>query len=344
MKKVHMLILFLFSIIFLNGCDTTTPKVENTAKNYSIKDFYPFNSNVNYIFEGIGNEYASYGIFVDYIKNDRVQIRKNNGGTESVSVIENKDGELRLVFSRGESYYREDLTSRKNDNPEILLKEPLVKGTSWTLSDGRKRFISNINVDITLPIGSFKALEVTTEDKESKTLDYYVLNKGLVKTVFSSNGNDITSSLKEEKTNSSFTQSVNFYYPNVSDSKLYYIKNTLSFNTNDSTKIAFEKLFKVAPTKKLGRLISENTKIKSLYLNDDMMVYVDFSKELTSEMNAGSGYEGMILQSITNTLGAYYGASKVYITVEGEPYSSGHILMKKGEAFTVNLKNSIELK
>ena len=70
------------------------------------------------------------------------------------------------------------------------------------------------------------------------------------------------------------------------------------------------------------------------------MVYLDLSKEFTKEMNAGSLYESQILQCITNTLGDYYMVKKVYITVEGKPYSSGHILMKKGEAFNVNYKNT----
>ena len=61
-------------------------------------------------------------------------------------------------------------------------------------------------------------------------------------------------------------------------------------------------------------------------------------------MNAGSGYESMILQCITNTLGIYYGVTKVYLTVEDKPYSSGHIIMKKGQAFIVNLKDCVELK
>ena len=91
-------------------------------------------------------------------------------------------------------------------------------------------------------------------------------------------------------------------------------------------------------------MLGPNGKIKSLYLNKDNRVYVDFTKELTSEMNAGSGYEGEILQCITNTLGQYYGVDKVYITIEGSPYSSGHISMKKGEAFTVDYKNSVEIK
>lgn len=86
-----------------------------------------------------------------------------------------------------------------------------------------------------------------------------------------------------------------------------------------------------------------NVKIKSLYLNKDNIVYIDLTKELVSEMNAGSGYESMILQSITNTIGSYYGVDKVYITIEGNPYSSGHFVMKNGEYFKVNTKNIVEL-
>jgi spore germination protein GerM len=106
----------------------------------------------------------------------------------------------------------------------------------------------------------------------------------------------------------------------------------------------FESAFKDLPKGDLGKVLGPNVKIKSLYLNKDNRVYVDFTKELVSEMNAGSGFESMILQCITNTLGAYYGADKVYITIEGIPYSSGHIMMKKGEAFTVDYKNSVEVK
>ncbi len=56
-------------------------------------------------------------------------------------------------------------------------------------------------------------------------------------------------------------------------------------------------------------------------------------------MNAGAYYESMILQSITNTLGMYYGIEKIYITVDGNPYESGHIQKNEGEPFTINFEN-----
>lgn len=325
--------------------DASDAESEDTSVKLTIKDYYPFKENTKYTYEGKGNEYAAYTSFVDYIKDSRIQLRVNNGGTEVVKVLENKNGELKQLLSREESYYREDLTSKTDEkSQQILIKEPLKKGTSWTLADGSKRYISNIDVAITTPSGNYKALEITTEYKDSKTLDYYALNVGLVKTIFKSGDMEVTSSLSKITSNAKLVQTVKFYYPNINDGKLYYIKKDLSFNTNDITKMTFQKIFKEAPNKNLGKLLGPNGKINSLYLGKDNMVYVDFSKELVSEMNAGAEFEAMILQSITNTLGEYYGVNKVYITIENSPYSSGHILKKKGEYFTVNIKNSVELK
>ena len=56
-------------------------------------------------------------------------------------------------------------------------------------------------------------------------------------------------------------------------------------------------------------------------------------------MNAGSSFEALILQSLTNTLGNYYGVQEVYITIDGGPYESGHIIIEEGEPSTVNYDN-----
>ena len=48
-------------------------------------------------------------------------------------------------------------------------------------------------------------------------------------------------------------------------------------------------------------------------------------------MNAGSGYEVMILQKLGNTFAKYYNANGIILTIEGEPYESGHILMREGK-------------
>lgn len=357
MKKLLLIISLLLSLVLLSSCtsnDAVKPSEDNKptppetkAELRTIKDYYTYQENAKYVYEGQGNEYASYTVFIDYKSGNRVQLRSNNGGTEMVKVLENKDGELRLLLSRGECYYRENLTQVTSSNVEILLKEPLKLGTSWTLADSRKRSISNLEVNVTTPSGTYKTLEVTTEGKEGKegkTLDYYAPNIGLVKSVFTSNELEVSSTLSKLETNVPFVQTVRFYYPNANVDKLYSLNKQISFKTNDITRIIFENAFKDLPKGDLAKILGPNVKIKSLYLSKDNRVYIDFSKELVSEMNAGTGYESLILQSITNTIGTYYGVDKVYITIEGNPYASGHIEMKKGEYFTVNLTNSVELK
>jgi hypothetical protein len=363
MKKFLCFLFGITTVMTLTGCNilkpgnntpspasSSTPGPTSTASNsgavYHIKDYYPFKSNIKYTYEGKGNEYASYTVYVDYLTDSREQIRINNGGTETVKVLESKDGELRVGFLRAETYYRENLTGKNNDKADILLKEPLKRGTSWVLSDGSTRSITNTDVAISTPSGNYKCIEVTTPGKESTNKDYYALNAGLVKSVFiAGNGgtdSEISSTLSKAEPNVPFVQTVKFYYPNAADDVNYSIERKLSFNTNDITKEVFRKYFK-EPVNNSGKLISENTRINYLYLNADGMVYVDFSKEFVTEMNAGSGYEGMILQCVTNTLGDYYGAGKVYITLEGKPYSSGHFQMKEGEAFTVHPKDEAKI-
>lgn len=362
MKKVISIItVFLFVILF-NACGTKPAQLNekqnpSTASNstqsttasttYTIKDYYPFKENTKYTYDGSGSEYAAHTTQIDYIKDNKIQVRTTNSGTESVGVIENNNSELKLVFSKGEEcYYREDFTSSPSNKDQILLKEPLVKGTSWTQKDGSKSYISNVDVEVKTPSGTYKALEVTNETDKAKEYTYYALNTGIVKTTYkaASGGLEVTSSLSKVENNSPLIQNIKFYFPNFNDNNLGFTQKQISFYTNDITKAAFEKRFKEEGLKDAGKILSPNAKIKSLYLNSDKMVYVDFSKEFVSEMNAGAGYESMILQSITNTLGAYYNTDKVYITVEDKPYASGHILMKKGEPFTVNFSNSVEIK
>ncbi|MGH4052623.1 MAG: GerMN domain-containing protein [Clostridium sp.] len=373
MKKMLLITSLIFSVVLLSSCagknvvkpgdqnevpkvttpvpKVTTPIVENTDSQVgkvlpTIKDYFSYKENTKYVYEGKGNEYAAKDVSVDYLTGNRVQLRSSNGGTVMGEVLENKNGQLSKIFSRPEFYYREDLTGKPSSKAEVMLKEPLVKGTTWTIADNIKRTISNVDVNITTPSGKYKTIEVTTQNKDSKNLDYYAPNVGLVKSLYVAKDMEVSTTLSKIEKNAKITQTVKFYYPNVVEDKLYFVNKELSFNTNDITKSILEKAFKDLPkgNENLGKVLSQNAKIKSLYLNNDNMVYVDFTKEFVSEMNAGSGYEGMILQCITNTLGSYYGVDRVYITVEGSPYSSGHILMKKGEAFTVNVKNSIELK
>jgi len=318
---------------------TDTPE-DTTEETLTLQDYYPFQADMEYIYEGEGNEYAAFAWNIDFIDiaKNRIQTRTNNGGTETVRVIELKDGKLSVVYILNECYYRDNIMdATSTEEAEVLLMEPLVKGTMWTLADGRKRSISETEVNIETPSGNYTALEVTTESTDSFTKDYYAPKVGLVKSIFGADDMEVTSTLSKINTETPFTQNIDVFYPDA-DEKIYVEPMTLTFHTDDITRDTIQEAFgKEVAKESYLPLISANTKINYLYLGVDNIVYVDFSAEFVQEMNAGAGYESLILQSITNTLGNYYGAQKVYITLEGKPYESGHILMKKGEAFEVNM-------
>lgn len=343
MKKIFVIVFLSFLMLTSNGCiykSVTQPVKAQPV----INDYFCYRADTKYVYEGKGNEYASYTVYIDYLEDSVVQLRKSTGGSEIVNVLEAKYGMLSILTSKGDCFYREDFMSNAGTDSEIVLKEPLVKGTAWTLHDGNKRYISNVDVEIVTPSGIYETLEVTTEDGENRTLDYYAPDIGLVKSVFKSSDTEISSTLSKIENNTPFIQTVRFFYPDVINDKIFYVDKQLSFHTNDSTPAVFEKAFKELPDERFGKVISSGAKINSMIFEKNNIVNIDLSQEFLGGMNAGSGYESMILQCITNTLGIYYNADKVIITVASNLYSSGHFKMKKGEFFTVNLRNSYEFK
>lgn len=307
----------------------------------NLSDYYPLKANTIYIYEGMGNEYAAFDVNVDYLEGNKIQIRENNGGTELVKVIQVTADEVKTVFSRGETYFRESFLTRTSEKEDILLKAPLTVGTSWKQSDGNTSTITGVDVDVTVPLGTYKAIEVTTKAVGGDNISYYAKGVGLVKKVFKTGTDEITSSLKEIKENAAHSKRMSFYFPNA-DGKIVRVNRTVDFRTNDITRMVLEHIYREIGKEQNSNVISENTEIKSLYLNADGMVYIDLSKEFVSEMNAGSMFEYLILQSVVNTFGDFYGETKVMLTIEGEPYASGHIELEKFESMNVDYKDVVD--
>lgn len=342
-------------VILLAGCqsesnssnhnnEVNTKEKAPSVQSLKVEDYYPIKENTRYIYDGKGNEYASFNVYVDYTSKNKLQERIDNGGTVMARVVELKDGKLTNTYSRAEAYYRENFLETKTGDEEILLMEPLKKGTTWRLEDSSVRTITNTSVDVSTPSGNYKAIEVTTEGSNGRNIDYYAKGVGLVKTSFFSEGMEVSSSLSKIEENAPLVQTITFYYPNIDDDKLYFKSRELSFLTNAITKKVLEDAYKENVPNTVEPVFSENTKINSLYLNKDNNLYIDLNQAFLTEMNAGAAYEGMILQSIVNTFGQYYGVAKVYLTIDNEPYSSGHIAMEKGDFFEVNVDGAIEIK
>lgn len=314
---------------------TTTQTVAETK----VSDYFAYAKDTHMVFKGTGNEYAGYETYVDYLKDNTVQVRNMNGGAVTISVFTIKDGALKKVFSpKGETYYLYDYTSSTNMD-EILIKEPIKVGTSWALANGDIRSITAIDKQVKTPLSDYTALEITTKSKDSTVKDYYVKNIGRVKSEYSSSDGSMTvmSELEKIEKGVPYKQTIRLYFPEFSKDRVVFIDREINTNTNEDMKSIFQKEIKTIPeNSELANVLSPNTVILSIVVDDEKeTVTVDFSSQLIKEMNAGSTFESMLIKSITNTFGNYYQKSKVIITVEGKPYESGHFAMKPGEYFTV---------
>lgn len=363
MKKLIIPVCFVILLAALFGCGRNTgaspspapaspsasptaavsPSPVPTALPETVEDYFPILENVRYIYAGEGNEYAPYDVYIDYATDTRVQQRTNNGGTVLASVVAVEGGKVTRVFSREESYYRENFLGKPENMQEVLMMEPIEAGTSWMLSDGRTRTITDIAAAVDTPSGTYTAVAVETGSDGGTTTQYYAKGIGLVKTVTAGDGYEVSSSLSEIKTGTPFIQTVRFYYPDVGNDQLCYRDTEISFQTNDVTRKVLEDAYKADFPGRPGTVLTANTTINSLYLNDDGMVYIDLSGEFLTEMSAGSGAEAMILQCVANTFGSYYGASRVILTVDNALYESGHIALSQGEYLTVNTEEAVPL-
>ncbi|WP_246582745.1 GerMN domain-containing protein [Clostridium mobile] len=354
MKNIkRILSIFLIPTLLLVGCgkgknngDNKKPETSDKGTiTYTIKDYYPFKENIKIKYKGTGNEFAEKTVFTDYIRGNKVQLRVVNPGTTSVQVMEIKDGELRLITSKGEYYHRDSIIDIENKDYEVLLKEPLIKGTTWSLPNGSKRFISDTEKEVETPAGKFKALEVTTENADYTSHDYYVLNKGLVKSIYKAKDMEVITTLESIEENVPVTQTVKFYYSDYAEDKIYFTNKTLEFNTNEDVKSVFEKELKKNLDTNISKLIGDEVSINKIYLDSNTnTARIDLSSNFVKEINAGAGYEMALLKCISNTLGNYYNVDKAIITLDGKPYSSGHISMKENEPIKVDYENVKEYK
>lgn len=337
MKK--LLFITIISALLSAGCEkgNINEKPIDVPEVPAIEDYFSPAENTKYIYEGEGNEFASYTVYIDYINGNRIQTRTNNGGTEIVKVLELKDGRLTELMSRGDTYFRENFTDDEYTVGKILLKEPLEEDSGWSSADGSATYITSLSKKVVTPQGNIEAVEVTTESSQGTTIEYYAKDKGLVKTVNKGEGYEVSSTLSDIENNAPLIQTITLFYPAADGVNLNAVDIQVSFYTNDDPKNVIEKTIKDLS---VSQLLSKNAKINELYYNEEEnSAHIDLSEEFVTGMNAGAGFESLVLQSIANTLGTYYGVQNIYLTINGGAYESGHIILEKGQPLTVDYSN-----
>lgn len=150
-----------------------------------------------------------------------------------------------------------------------------------------------------------------------------------------SNNVDSKENIKEENANI-------YYYDAVTD-KIVYINKVIEVKEKMTATALVDEL-KKAPNDDIAPAISNEINLNSANIDEEnSTIIIDFSSNFVQAQNLGSGAESSTLKAICNTFGSYFKVADVIITLDGEPYSSGHILMSEGESFKVDLANSVPL-
>jgi hypothetical protein len=114
--------------------------------------------------------------------------------------------------------------------------------------------------------------------------------------------------------------------------------------TNDSFADVLTEQFRASPATGIQPLLTANSSVQSMHQDpDSRIVTIDLSANFVTETNVGSDMEGAILQCIANTAGSAYNAQEVIITLDGQPYSSGHIAYGAGETIEVDYDGAIDI-
>ena len=350
-KANKLMASILLSGLLLSGCgwfggsddEPDSPDTDEAEVEQDLSVWFPMTKDTLLNYPGEGNEFAAFTRYPQFVKEDTLQLVESTGGTEIVILYAYSEEEVREVFKRPETYFREDFDDTglesEQENFEIILQQPLEVGHSWESPSGSTSEITAVDVEKETPDGPVSAIEVTrTYSDESEIIEYYGEDIGLLERVFNSEGDEnvITSTLSAVSENTPEEFPLTVY--SVDDQAMGLDRNsvTMELFTNDPARLALAEILKgQAPDTESAQVIADSVTINFMYLRQDGVVHADFSADL-SDMNAGAGVEAMIIQGIVNTIGDYYGVEEVLLTLDEEPYESGHLSFEEGETLSVD--------
>ena len=325
--------------IFITACG----QQENNQTGQPISDFFTFEPNTTFLIHNLDEEleHLNQEIFTSHISADgsRIQQRISVFNIEATVVLENSNGSLRQIFAWSETPVWHDITGINEFMEIVILQEPLILGHSWNNGVGGISEITATNLEITTPVGIFEdVIEVTTT---FPGLDDYVISlfapgHGTISETYRSTlvyqGQEIIS-IGETQLSSVRTGglpvTIDVFYMDDNLMSLEHIPVNVEIQTNQD----FVSLFSDIIANHMPSI--SHTTINNIYVDMlNSLVTVDFASDFFP-INLGAGAEGLMLSSLANTFGMFYGLENFLITIDGANYESGHILFEEGETIQI---------
>jgi len=357
--KILLIIITLAAITLAAGCTPTVPPLPPVETQGTIAEFFPFHENTLIVFER-SDVFGSDTSFTIATEGDRMQRITTLGQFQAIEVFEISGGELRVNHASITASVAEPLLDRIDDNPMIILQEPLVLGHSWETHTGPTiqgvargvTTITAVDVEIETPYGTVVAIEVATEFENGYwEVNYFAKGLGLVQSGYFIQGfeqereagrffqEDMTvdRTLRSITENSVFDMEFIVIHPNDNADELDFSESSFSISTNgnhmEALRAAFESTLRNPGNRPHG-VISLNTVINSININreetnvapffESASVHLDLSGSFSEDMTVGISYEQLILTSLEMTFLEFFNAQEFILTVDGQPHVSIH--------------------
>ncbi|WP_180270694.1 GerMN domain-containing protein [Sporanaerobium hydrogeniformans] len=150
------------------------------------------------------------------------------------------------------------------------------------------------------------------------------------------------SSLTKRNKDAKIEESITVYMGNMETEALEYEKAVLSYTNGENIKgwneiFAYYKIH----NRELIPPISNEAKLLDMRVDKEKnQVTIDMSNNY-AQMNWGHMGEYLALKSLAYTIGHYYGIGKICITLEGQPYVSGHYFFTTEDVWIVEDLNKV---
>ncbi|HWI55087.1 MAG TPA: M56 family metallopeptidase, partial [Desulfobacteria bacterium] len=177
--------------------DITLPKQTESVV-AALQDYFPLKKGNKWVYQGTGNEYASFSREVLFTEGNLAQTLEINGGADVTKILQITGNTVTEIFKQVEPSAPVNLLHKKPNEQRILLNSPLSIGTKW--NDGNTQIeIVDTAATVKTPAGTFKScikVKSTFPTDSSVMYQYYAKGVGLVQEDFITGGDKISSSLE----------------------------------------------------------------------------------------------------------------------------------------------------
>lgn len=173
---------------------------EQPAKSIAaaLGDYFPLHKGSKWVYQGTGNEYASFSREVLFTEGNKAQTLEINGGADVTKIYQITSNTVTEIFKQAESSAPVNMLHVKSNEQRILLKSPLSIGTKW--NDGNTKIeIVDTAAKVETPAGTFAnciKVKSTFSADSSVMYQYYAKGVGMVQQDFIVGGDKISSSLE----------------------------------------------------------------------------------------------------------------------------------------------------